>query len=236
MGKSSSCPGAANTIYGDDVHHLGNQIATFDDVIQSDIEELKRQNKDMNIKEWMVHAGTDQTGVPEYIIVNTEQPYVPCNRPYKESTPAKKMINSSNDNPDNKTIESTSAEDTVPKENTHEPVVTTNTFYDPTILPDYRGVLDINNELITPQDWYSSLRHGTLVMIQATLHTFNWKECRVYQLNAHTIHMMDPSKLEMEPPDSQLNGAEYGTSAAGSKSCASDAMAGVQLGKRMRED
>ncbi|KAG1887035.1 hypothetical protein F4604DRAFT_1916865 [Suillus subluteus] len=53
-----------------------NQIATLDDIIQSDIEELKRQNKDMNVKEWTAHAGTDQTGVLEYIIVNTEQLYV----------------------------------------------------------------------------------------------------------------------------------------------------------------
>ncbi|KAG2151979.1 hypothetical protein BD769DRAFT_1658426 [Suillus cothurnatus] len=234
---------------------FGNQIATLDDVIQSDIEELKRQNKDMNIKEWTAHAGTDQTGVPEYIIVNTEQLYaVPKAMQQalqgKRPRVTKKTINSSNDNSDNKTAESTSAEDTAPKENTHEPAMTTNTFYDPTVLPDYGGDLyhhvnarlrqldirDVNNDLIAPQDWYSSLRRGTLVMIRATLHAFNWKERRVYQLNAHTIRVMDPSKLEMEPLDSQPNGAEYGTSAAGSKSRASDAMAGVQLGKRTRED
>jgi hypothetical protein len=54
---------------------FGNQIATLDDIIQSDIKELKKQNKDMNIKEWTAHSGTDQTGLPEYIIVNTEQLY-----------------------------------------------------------------------------------------------------------------------------------------------------------------
>ncbi|KAG1887393.1 hypothetical protein F4604DRAFT_1675359 [Suillus subluteus] len=36
-------------------------------------------------------------------------------------------------------------------------------------------------------------------MVRATLHTFNWKERRVYQLNAHTIRVMDRSKLDMEP-------------------------------------
>ncbi|KAG1866438.1 hypothetical protein C8R48DRAFT_772532 [Suillus tomentosus] len=52
---------------------FGNQIATLDDIIQSDMEELKRQNKDVNIKEWTAHAGIDQTGLPEYILMNTEQ-------------------------------------------------------------------------------------------------------------------------------------------------------------------
>jgi hypothetical protein len=52
-----------------------NQIATLDDVIQSDIEELKKKNRDINIKEWTAHAGTDQTGAPDYIMVNTEQLY-----------------------------------------------------------------------------------------------------------------------------------------------------------------
>ncbi|KAG1851154.1 hypothetical protein F4604DRAFT_1592499 [Suillus subluteus] len=220
-----------------------NQIATLDDIIQSNIEELKRQNKDMNIKEWTAHAGTDQTGVPEYIIVNTEQLYAIRDI-------AKKAISSINDNPDDKPAEGTSSVDTGTKENMHEAPVMTNTFYEPTILPDYGGELyqhvnaklrqldirDVKSKLIAPQDWYSSLRCGTLVMVRATLHAFNWKERRVYQLNAHTIHVMDPSKLEIEPLSSQPNGFEYGTSASGSKSCASDAMARVQLGKRVRED
>lgn len=55
--------------------NFSNQIATLDNVIQSNIEELKRQNKDINIKEWTSHIGTDQTGAPEYIMVNTEQLY-----------------------------------------------------------------------------------------------------------------------------------------------------------------
>ncbi|KAG2146154.1 uncharacterized protein EDB93DRAFT_1104530 [Suillus bovinus] len=57
----------------------------------------------------------------------------------------------------------------------------------------------VENDLIPPQDWYSSLRRGTLVMIRATLHALNWKERRVYQLNAHTIRILDESKLEIEP-------------------------------------
>lgn len=47
-----------------------NQITTLDNVIQSNIKEKK--NKNINIKEWTIHTGTDQTSVLEYIIVNTK--------------------------------------------------------------------------------------------------------------------------------------------------------------------
>ncbi|KAG1752316.1 uncharacterized protein EDB91DRAFT_1077748 [Suillus paluster] len=57
-------------------------------------------------------------------------------------------------------------------------------------------IRNVDNDLIAPQEWYSSLKRGTLVMIRATLHAFNWKERRVYQLNAHTIRVMDPSNLK----------------------------------------
>ncbi|KAG1784310.1 uncharacterized protein HD556DRAFT_1315194 [Suillus plorans] len=87
------------------------------------------------------------------------------------------------------------------KECAQEAAITTNTFYEPTVLPDYGGELfqhanaklcqldirNVENILIPPQEWYSSLRRGTLVTIRATLHAFNWKEHRIYQLNAHTI-------------------------------------------------
>jgi len=87
-------------------------------------------------------------------------------------------------------------------------------------------------------------------MIRATLHTFNWKERRVslnhlekqrltvifkvYQLNMHTIHVLDESKLEIEPFSAQPSGGNFGI--LQSNLHASDAIAGVQLGKRAREE
>jgi hypothetical protein len=59
---------------------------------------------------------------------------------------------------------------------------------------------------------------------------------KIYQLNVHTIRVIDPSKLEMEPLSSQPNGFDYSTNASTSKSRASDAMADIQLGKRAREE
>ncbi|KAG1752318.1 uncharacterized protein EDB91DRAFT_1195154 [Suillus paluster] len=239
---------------------FGNQIATPDDIIQSDIKELKRKNKDINIKEWTAHAGTDQSGLPEYIIVNTEQRVlltiskVPRAAQQamqgKRARVPKKELAKNDESAEGKTAGGTSSNDVETKGNPGEAAITTNTFYEPTILPDYGGDLfqhvnaklrqldirNVNNDLIAPQEWYSSLKCGTLVMIRATLHDFNWKERRVYQLNAHTIRVMDPSNLEVEPISSRPNGFDCGANASSSKSRASDAMARVQLKKRKRED
>ncbi|KAG1860012.1 hypothetical protein C8R48DRAFT_774706 [Suillus tomentosus] len=233
--------------------NFSNQIATLDDVIQSDIEELKKQNKDINIKEWTSHAGTDQTGAPEFIMVNTEQLYaVPKAMQQaiqgKRARIVKKMITNSNEGGETKSTDSSA--DGSNKEGVQEGAITTNMFYEPTVLPDYGGDLfqhvnaklrqldirNVENVLIPPQEWYSSLRRGTLVMIRATLHAFNWKERQIYQLNTHTIRVMDPSKLEVEPLSSQPNGFDGNATASSSKSRASDAMASVQLGKRTREE
>ncbi|KAG1793307.1 uncharacterized protein HD556DRAFT_1443734 [Suillus plorans] len=174
------------------------------------------------------------------IIVNTEQLYaVPKAMQQamqgKRARVTKKAISKTDSTPDNKGVGgSSSAETVTTKEHTHDAAVTTNTFYEPNVLPDYGGELyqHVNAKL----HWYSSLRRGTLVMVRATLHAFNWKERRVYQLNAHTVRVMDPSKLDMEPLSSQASGSEYDTGASSSKLRASDAMAGVQLGKRAREE
>ncbi|KAG1727369.1 uncharacterized protein EDB91DRAFT_1208287 [Suillus paluster] len=203
---------------------FSNQIATLDDIIQSNIEELKRKNKDINIKEWTAHVGTDQSGLPEYIIVNTEHRHVLLTiskvpraaqqaMQGKRARVQKKVLTKNDESAEGKTAGGTSSNDVEPKGNPSEAAITTNTFHEPTILPDYGGDLfqhvnaklrqldirNVDNDLIAPQEWYSSLKRGTLVMIRATLHTFNWKECRVYQLNAHTIRVMDPSNLEVEP-------------------------------------
>jgi hypothetical protein len=71
--------------------------------------------------------------------------------------------------------------------------ISTNDFYDPTILQDYGGEVfrhenaslrqldfrDVDNELIYLNDWYSALRRGTLVLARATLHAYNWEGRRV---------------------------------------------------------
>jgi hypothetical protein len=77
-----------------------------------------------------------------------------------------KTINNTNNNVEDKATECTSSVDAGSKDNIHEAAVTTNTFYEPAILPNYGGDLyqhinvklhqldirDVNNELIAPQD------------------------------------------------------------------------------------
>jgi hypothetical protein len=69
---------------------------------------------------------------------------------------------------------------------------TTSDYYDPQILPDYRGQLyqhtdsklrqldirDIDNSLIHPTEWYAKLRRGALVLVNGTLHTFTMEDNR----------------------------------------------------------
>ena len=77
-----------------------------------------------------------------------------------------------------------------------------NDLYPPSILLDYGGDLfrheaaklkqldfhDMEDELITPENWYSALRQGTLVMVHATLHTFNYETCRVSNEKKQWLH------------------------------------------------
>jgi hypothetical protein len=116
----------------------------------------------------------------------------------KRARVTKKAV-SNTENKDGRSAGGTSA-DGGSKEHSQETVISTNTFYDPTTLPDYGGDLfqhvnaklrqldirNVENDLIAPQDWYSSLRRGTLVMVRATLHAFNWKERRVSKSQSQT--------------------------------------------------
>jgi hypothetical protein len=96
----------------------------------------------------------------------------------KRARMTKKTINNNNNNGENSSDKCHPPTNLKDKEGSQETVLTTNTFYEPTILPDYGGELfqhvdaklrqldirNVENDLIPPQDWYSSLRWGTLVM------------------------------------------------------------------------
>ncbi|KAF8123342.1 hypothetical protein EV363DRAFT_1300520 [Boletus edulis] len=112
--------------------------------------------------------------------------------------------------------------------------ITTNTLYPPNVLPDYGGDLfshvhaklrqldirNIDDKLVHPQDWYSKLRQGTLVM--------------VYQLTGHTIRALVPSELEIEEHKvTVLNPEPVNTS---SSSEAAALLSSVVLGKHAQEE
>lgn len=74
--------------------------------------------------------------------------------------------------------------------NAHATNLTTNTLHDCHKLPDYGGdvfqhetsklcqldLRDLDNSLIPPEQWYSKFNKGALVLVNATLHTFNIDE------------------------------------------------------------
>ncbi|KAG1812783.1 uncharacterized protein BJ212DRAFT_1301275 [Suillus subaureus] len=197
------------------------------------------------MKEWTAHTDTDTSSTPEFIVVpkTTQQAMQgKCTRIMK------KVLSREKEDEDGQTANGSSSTEVGPSNNSGEKGITTNNFYKPTVLTDHGGDLfqhvnaklhqldiqDVNSDLIQPQKWYSELRHRTLVMVRATMYTFNWKEQWVYQLNAHTICILDESKLDIKPLSPQLNG--FNLEALHSKLHASNAMAGVQLGKRTREE
>ncbi|KAG0705115.1 hypothetical protein DFH29DRAFT_800824 [Suillus ampliporus] len=52
-----------------------NQVATLDDIIHTNLKELRKKEKEVVIKEWTAHAGIDTLGIPQYIIVHMGQLY-----------------------------------------------------------------------------------------------------------------------------------------------------------------
>ncbi|KAJ7148131.1 hypothetical protein C8R43DRAFT_889112 [Mycena crocata] len=95
-------------------------------------------------------------------------------------------------------------------------------YYDPNLLGDYGGsyfnhvkgkliqldVRDASNALIPPWKFYDELKTGTLVLIHASFHCFTMantdevqkggKEKRIFQINAHSIRVLDPSDEYVE--------------------------------------
>ncbi|KAF8439960.1 hypothetical protein L210DRAFT_850314 [Boletus edulis BED1] len=226
LGKPSDAPACFGDLFD-------NQIATLCDVVGQDKRELSGKN--IQIKEWTAHADAGNTGSPDYIVVVTEPMYTTVrsaqSSKHSKGRITKKVLTERAvaavaASSSSKTVEDFDFED---MDLASTLTVTTNDLYNPSVLPDYGGDLfkhvhaklrqldfrDVNDELIPPQDWYSQLRQGTLVMVRTSLHAFNWDNRRVstttippphqciisfqvYQLNAHTVRVLLPSLSDIE--------------------------------------
>ncbi|KAF8130605.1 hypothetical protein EV363DRAFT_1166368 [Boletus edulis] len=246
-----------------------NQIATLSEIIEQDKQEL--DGKKIQLKEWTTHAGADETGFPDYIVVVTEPMYTTVgatrsadqnSTPFKKKALGERAIATKAST--SKGLDVTCRDDiehalfndidvddlgaaqgmSVSEEAKALSPVTTKDVYHPSILPDYGGDLfkhmsaklrqfdfrDVDDYLIHPEEWYSELRQGTLVMVRATLQVFNWDNRRVYQLNMHTIRVLRRSKSEVEERKMMfLNPDSFNRKAA---SEAATLVSKVQLGKR----
>ncbi|KAH7931401.1 hypothetical protein BV22DRAFT_1053387 [Leucogyrophana mollusca] len=246
-----------------------NQVATLNEVIDADREELKRRSKNLPFKEWTDHSTSDKNLPPDLINVLSGQIYVvrdadPTAKRTKitkksiaKSSETKESIASRPSKTEELDFDSNMQDDDgnmaessphIPEVPANVPTASTNDLYNPSILPDYGGELfrhekamlrqldmrDTDNNLVPPKDWYNTFTPGCLIMARVTLHAFSWESRRVYQLNAHSIRLLDKS---IEPVEERLGGVVPNTSDATSSSntAASAAMSAFSLGKRAHD-
>jgi hypothetical protein len=177
-----------------------NQVATLDDLIQSDIVELKKKDKEI------IHS------TRRHVLMQVPKPSQEA-KEGKRPRITKKVLAKAEDIEEGMACEANDMAAAVKHDHKNEtrqsssPGVTTSTFHELLILPDRGGELfqhsesklrqldirDVDNELIAPQKWYDQLRRpgGTLVMIRATLHAFNWENRRVCDGASATSCMTD---------------------------------------------
>ncbi|KAF8415486.1 hypothetical protein L210DRAFT_876882 [Boletus edulis BED1] len=250
LGKPSHCTDELGALFN-------NQLMTLRSVIEADLIEQNALKKNIIFKEWTSHTGSDTSGDPDYINVVSEAMYVTAKSGTSVAGQSRKKHALTERAQHGKTADSPIA--AIPTATAKAPTfnrptlsmnppqshnVSINDVYRPNVLYDYGGDLfkhknsmlkqldfrDVDDSLIPPQRWYSSFRQGTLVMVRASLHAFNWESRRVYQVNAHTIKVLDGSTLEVE----NRKQTELPSISPQMATCsdAAKAMSTVQLGKR----
>ncbi|KAH7924621.1 hypothetical protein BV22DRAFT_1066428 [Leucogyrophana mollusca] len=219
-----------------------NQVATLNEVIDADRAELTKRNKTLPFKEWTDHSTGDKSLPPDLINILSGQIYViECDSGMQDVDSKFTVADTPPSPPITNIPTGTFAI-------THTDEITINDLYNPSILSDYGGDLfrhdkamlrqldmrDLNNDLVPPDAWYSTFRPGCLIMARVTMHAFSWESRRVYQLNAHSLRLLDSS---IEPIEERLCDSIHSTSPASlsSSTAASTAMASFSLGKRTRD-
>ncbi|KAF8438099.1 hypothetical protein L210DRAFT_866829 [Boletus edulis BED1] len=254
LGKPTAGPQGLRNLFD-------NQLITLCDVIEQD--KVSVPGKNLTVKEWTSRAGSDASVLPDYIHVVTEPMYVASPSTQSSDRNArspkkKKLVSDRTNSHDVDSLVSDDAHSRTaagPSNNKADDAndskyiaLTTNMLYPPNVLPDYGGdlfshvhaklrQLDIRNvddELVHPQDWYSKLRQGTLVMVRASLHAFTWDNRRVYQLTGHTIRALVPSELEIEEHKVTVLNPEPVNASSSSEAAA--LLSSVVLGKRAQEE
>ncbi|EIW81889.1 hypothetical protein CONPUDRAFT_152789 [Coniophora puteana RWD-64-598 SS2] len=255
LGKPRHCIGRMAVVYN-------NQLASLQEVVDSDFGQLEEKaSQNITIKEPYTSSDGDPETPPDLIIVHTGKMYVApkaSSTPSKRRKITKQDLSTN----EKSIIESTSTAGTTtaastssapatgatsPASSSVPPVPEIKTFYDPRVLPDYGGSLfqhqaarlrqldirNVENNPIHPSAWYSELREGTLVLVSATAHCYNYsdggKERRIYQLEAQTIRVIDRSDEPIEPR------SRWG-STDNTPSTSTDPLASIAVTKRRRDE
>ncbi|THU88130.1 hypothetical protein K435DRAFT_803750 [Dendrothele bispora CBS 962.96] len=188
-----------------------NQVATLFNIIEDP--NATRQ------KMWVMRSDPEQD--PDIIVITTDQLYVK-NAGTASATPSpSKMtkVTADDDDLDNDDSERTMS-DTAENENSSEvvpPIVRkVGDLFKPSVLPGYGGgwfdhspsvklqqldIRDPQGDLIPPYDVWMWVKPGTLVFVKATLYVFNMGTRKIYQLNAKSIQVLDPSDKSPSRPE-----------------------------------
>ncbi|EDQ98913.1 uncharacterized protein LACBIDRAFT_318519 [Laccaria bicolor S238N-H82] len=199
-----------------------DQFVAINEIVEADRLEDQAANKMYTNKEAVVVVNTDYmfavTSLPKYIVPRITPEHVPTlQRLLKHS---RDVASSAEPDPALEDAECASGSDS----NSGKKGIKVGDTYEPTVLNDYGGPLfqhvhsklvqhdisTLDKRIIPPWAEYDALSEGTLVIITISVHTFimpmkdnqgnfTGQERRVYQLNAHSILIVDESDTEAEP-------------------------------------
>ncbi|KAF8060234.1 hypothetical protein FPV67DRAFT_1674194 [Lyophyllum atratum] len=188
-----------------------DQLGALNAVRESDEKAEREKDWPGKVREWLRNPEGDNETVKELISITCGLKY---GRPVdvKGQAPARVKRRAAGDAVAKDASASEASEDQTSE-------IKAGATYDPHRLPDYGGdyfnhvrdrllqkdVRDPDNQLIPPWDAYYALRPGTLVVAVCTLHSFlmgkgTISERRYYQLNAHSIRVVDYSKERVVIP------------------------------------
>ncbi|KAG6915535.1 hypothetical protein DXG01_011032 [Tephrocybe rancida] len=163
-----------------------NQIGSLNAVRESDEMEERTQGSRVSVRDWVRNAAGDENSSKDHIVLHMLAKYGNPNKG-KGGTKrvTKRSISDFKDNgSSSSTVSSTS-------DGGEDPVLRSGGFYDPHLNPDFGGayfnlvnnkllqldVRGLDNELVAPWTFHDTLKPGTLV----------------YQINAHSVRILDES-------------------------------------------
>ncbi|KAG6826753.1 hypothetical protein H0H92_014578 [Tricholoma furcatifolium] len=224
-----------------------NQVGGLNDILTKEETEDKKKNIVMECREWVRNAANDKLNPANMVVLHMMRKYDNPNKGVKRLAKQSLTDFEKNGPP---TSQEASAGDTA---SIAEPAVVEGGFYDPRLNADFRGdyfnlvnnklvqldVLDQDNRLVAPWKFYDTLKPGTLILANCSLHCFIMRNGKsdsrkIYQINAHSIKIIDPSDGRPIPqviPIVPSNAAKAKTTVIVGKS-STDAFANFCINKR----
>ncbi|KAG6849603.1 hypothetical protein H0H93_007055 [Arthromyces matolae] len=179
-----------------------NQIATLNDIRESDEVEEQMEGKTYRLRECLRNFAGDDNSQKNMVVIHMGCKY---GRPPSTGGGVDRVKKRSIEE-----VEHSDSESTV-SGSTSAAGIRLGAFYDPSLNEDYRGPLfnlekdplvqqDVrteDGELVAPWLLYQALKPGVLILADCSLHVFLIKDKaftrKIYQINAHSIRILDGS-------------------------------------------